>query len=298
MRPKPASDAPPSFLSPQVVSARRFYLNLKPRREAGLAVVCGGVEKCAADYVIDRKTFPYLSIEFVAAGHGTLVLAGKTHALSPGAVFAYGPTIAHVIRTDAADPLVKYFVDFIGAAGRRLLAASGLAPGEVRPVTAIGDVRGAFDALIAAGLRHDRYTERLCVLQLETVFLTIARSRGAMSPNERRARMTFERCREFIDNAFLRISSVEDVATACRIDGSHLCRLFRRFHNESPFHYLQRLRMQWAADRLLSSDALVREVADELQIDPYQFSRVFKRIHGVSPMAFILSRKDPGHGIP
>lgn len=292
MKARGTAEAAPAFVSQQVVSARRFYFDLKPRRERGFAVVCGGVEKCAPDYAIDRKTFPYLSIEFVAAGRGTVQLAGRSHPLAAGTLFAYGPGVPHVIRHDPAEPLVKYFVDFLGAAARRQMTGAGLAPGQCRTVTAIGDVRGAFDALIAAGGRQERHAERICALQLEVLLLTIAQSATTLSPNEHRARATFERCREFIDEAFLRVASVEQVAAACGVDTSHLCRLFRRFHNASPFQYLQRRRMQWAADQLLESGALVRQVADALQIDPYQFSRGFKRVHGVSPMAFILARKD------
>jgi len=95
---------PPAFLSQQVTAARRFYLDLKPRLTKGLTVVCGGWEECAPDYTIDRATFPYLSIEFVAAGRGHVALGGQTHPLAPGTVFTYGPGVAHYICTSPAVP--------------------------------------------------------------------------------------------------------------------------------------------------------------------------------------------------
>jgi hypothetical protein len=111
--PAPAK-TPPTFFSPQVLEARRFYLDLAPASSKPLAVVCGGWERCAPDYAIHRPTFPYYSIEFVVRGKGTLSLAGRDFAVLPGVVFSYGPGIAQKITTDAADPLVKYFVDFTG----------------------------------------------------------------------------------------------------------------------------------------------------------------------------------------
>src|SRR5262245_47576984 len=95
----------PAFVSAQVTDARRFYLNLKPRATTGLTVVCGGWEECTPDYTIDRKTFPFPSLEFVAAGRGELLLAGKRHELSPGTLFTYGPGVSHRIRTSADAPL-------------------------------------------------------------------------------------------------------------------------------------------------------------------------------------------------
>ena len=71
------STKPPEFFSLQVREARRFYLDLAPRHDIGLAVVCGGCESCAPDYAIRRSTFPYYSIEFVARGKGTLQLGDQ-----------------------------------------------------------------------------------------------------------------------------------------------------------------------------------------------------------------------------
>ena len=82
----------PAFVSRQVVSARRWFLHLRPTRRTtsppDLAVVCGGCERVRGDYCVDRHDFPYLCIEFVAAGRGTLSLRGREHELVPGSVFA------------------------------------------------------------------------------------------------------------------------------------------------------------------------------------------------------------------
>lgn len=273
-----------------MTAARRFYLNLKPKSAADLAVVCGGWEECAADYVIDRETFPFLSVEFVAAGHGEVVLEGKTHALRAGTVFTYGPGIAQRIRTSPQERLSKYFVDFSGRRGRKLLETCRLGPGALVTLGAHAEVRHAFESLIRLARRTDRHTEHAAALQLELLLIAIDRASQPATPSERRALSTFERCRQHIDESYLALRTVTAAAAACHVDVSHLSRLFRRFQGESPFRYLQRLQMQWAAERLHSSDRLIGEVADELGIDAFQFSRTFKRVHGVAPSAFLGSR--------
>jgi AraC-like DNA-binding protein len=285
-----SADTAPSFLSKQVTAARRFYLNLKPRATKAITVVCGGWEACAADYVINRSTFPYLSVEFVAAGSGELVLNGRRHALSPGTLFAYAPGVPHHIRTSPDDLLDKYFVDATGTETRRLMEAYGLAPGRVIQTTSIAEVREAFSQLIRLGLRRDPLTERTCALQLELLLHVIGRSKSVRSRLERQSQATFERCRKYMDEHFLRLRSVGEVADSCHVDPSHLCRLFRRFQQVSPLQYLLRLRMIWAAERLAGSVILVRDVADELQLDPFHFSRAFKQVHGVSPSDFLRGR--------
>lgn len=283
-----ASPAPsvPAFVSQQVTDAQRFYLNLKPRAVRGLAVVCGGWEKCAPEYRVERTTFPFLGLEFVAAGEGTVMLGSRRHPLAIGTVFSYGPRVSHRIENAADHPLTKYFVDFTGSAAAGLLASCGLAPGGAVEVTNAGQVRAAFEALIRFGQQRDARTERLCVLQLEILLHTIARSPAARTKSEQQARATFERARQHIDAHFGELESLAGLAAACGVGASHLCHLFRRFHDESPAAYLQRRKMEWAADRLRSTTALAQDVAEEMGMDPFQFSRVFKRVHGVSPSVF------------
>ncbi|RME66913.1 MAG: AraC family transcriptional regulator, partial [Verrucomicrobia bacterium] len=102
------------FFVSEVRRARRFYLDLGPVAKGPLAVAAGGWEACSRSYVVDRSDFPYLSIEFVAAGRGEVTLNGRTHPLVRGAVFTYGPGVSHCIRAHHTDPMSKYFVDFRG----------------------------------------------------------------------------------------------------------------------------------------------------------------------------------------
>lgn len=276
----------PSFLSTQVTASNRFWLQPPKNPSHNLAVICGGWEQCSADYRIDRSTFPYRSVEFVAKGSGSLVLAGQTYPLRPGVVFTYGPDVPHQIRTDPEAPLLKYFADFDGRAGLALLADCGLGGGIPVQLANLAAVRARFDELIWLGSVADVRTVRTCALQFELLLHAIARAIEPPTPRARHVRETFNRCREFIEHNFLSVSSLAEVSARCHVDASHICRVFREFHSESPLQYLLRLRMQWAADRLLRSTARINEVADELGMDAFHFSRLFKRVHGISPGKF------------
>ena len=282
--------APPAFVSQQVTTARRFYQNLRPKPSQALTVVCGGWEETAPDYTIDRPTFQFLSVELVATGHGELLLNGHRHPLEPGTVFSYGPGISQRIRPTPGSRLGKYFVNFSGERGLTLLRECKLRPGSCALLSSTTEARHAFETLIRLGTAHHRLTARMFALHLELLLLTLVRSSPPGSPSERRSLATFERCRQHIDAHFVSLATLEAAAAACHVDAAYLCRLFQRFQSETPFRYLQRLQMQWAAERLHASGRLVREVADELKINAFQFSRTFKRIHGVSPTDFLRAR--------
>lgn len=283
--------APPHFFSAQVAEARRFYLDLTPRPRERLVVACGGLEHCAPEYRIDRKTFPFLSIEFVSRGRGTIRLGQKNHALFPGTVFAYGPGIAQRISTDPDDPLVKYFVDFSGREALPLLRRCGLAPGTLIQTSAPIELLGIFDDLVRTGQSGSALAKPICALLVELLLHRIAetaRPADAVAPP---AFATYERCRRHLQANFLSIGSVADAARQCHLDPAYLSRLFRRFDHQTPHEFLMRAKMQFAAERLRAPGIMVKEVAANLGFpDPFQFSRAFKGVYGVSPKEFIARR--------
>ena len=287
LAPKPRARTAPDFFSAEVAAARRFYLNLNPAKNQPLAVVCGGVEHCTPDYAIHRPTFPFYSIEYVARGRGTLKLAGRSQPLVPGRLFAYGPGVRHDITVDPADPLVKYFVDFSGRSGSKLLLAARLPPGGVAQIFPPHEIQGLFDELINAGIKGTRHGAELCARLLECLLLKIAAAHAPLAGQETRAFHTYQQCREHLQKHFLRLKTLDQLARECHANGAYLCRLFRRYDHQSPYQYLLHLKMNAAAERLRNPGALVKQVAEQIGFnDPFHFSRAFKGVFGLSPDAF------------
>jgi AraC-like DNA-binding protein len=279
--------AVPEFFSRQVREAQRFYLDLAPAATIPLAVVSGGCERCTADYAIHRPSFPYYSIEFVARGKGQLKLGQAEFPLSPGSVFSYGPGISQDIATDAAEPLTKYFVDFTGSRAEELLREFAPAVGTAGRVAAPGEIQEIFDRLIRDGQRATRFSAPLCAAGVEYLLLKIAECQTPAETAETPAFATYQRCRRHIQTHSARLRTLSDAARQCHVDPAYLCRLFRRYAQQSPYQFLMRLKMNLAADRLQDRGVLVKKVAAELGFDdPFHFSRAFKQVFGVSPEAF------------
>lgn len=282
-----APGAPPDFFSPQVTRARRFYLDLDPPRTARLAVVCGGVEQSAPDYAIERRSFPFYSIEYVARGQGALELKGNTHSLHPGIVFSYGPGVPHRIRALGGETLVKYFVDFTGRQARALLRGCGLGPGQVSQVFPPNAVQGIFDELIESGLRFGARSADLCVALLTCLALKLKGSHTPPGSPDNLAFQTYVQCRRHIEQNYLRLRTLEAIGAECRVSSAHLCRLFARYDRQTPYQFLLRLKINDAAQNLMTPGALVKQVAEQAGFqDPFHFSRVFKQVLGVSPAQF------------
>lgn len=291
MKPQKSPDrrAPntPEFFSADVTAARRFYIDLNPPRNRPLVVVCGGLEHCAPDYAIHRETFPFYSIEYVVRGRGEVKLKGRTCSLQPGRLFSYGPGVSHHIIGDATNPLVKYFVDFAGTRATELLRSCSLSPGRFSEVFPANTLQPLFDELIQAGLQVRRESAELCVKLLECLAFRITGARAPLEGAETLAFATYQQCRQHIEQHNLRLRTLRQVASECHVNNAYLCRLFRRYDNQTPYQYLLRLKMNSAAECLRQPGALVKQVAEEAGFtDPFHFSRVFTSVFGLSPAAF------------
>ncbi len=280
----------PRFISTRVSDARYYYLDLHPRDDGGTAIVCGGVERCDPDYEIRRSTFPYLGIEFVAEGRGSVVLDDRESPLGPGVAFSYGSDTRCEIRNDPDHPLLKYFVDFVGHDVEETLRRSPLGIGGVVQLVTSSEFVEIFEWLHREGTRGSTHDTAVCATLLQLLLLKLGAGVASSSAGAAAARAleTYESCRQHIDRHYLELASVSEVATAVHVDPSYLCRLFRRFAQTTPYAYLMRRKMNHAVDRLLGSGLLVKQVALEVGFDdPYHFSRVFRKVHGVSPREFV-----------
>lgn len=282
----PEEPASPAFFSQQIRTARRFVLDLRPRDQRGLAVVCGGLEVCESSFHIRRKTFPYLAIEFVVGGRGTVRFGDAEHPLRPGSVFGYGLSDEHEIVTDPHDTLVKYFVDFTFPKGSR----SSPLPWPRRKVGCVSDILAIsrlLDELIHSGLRDSRHSRGVCSLLLESVLLSIDDLKIESTEREAMAFGTYERCRRILEEQALKLKSLDELSEACAVSREYLCRLFKRFDRMSPHQRLLRLKMNYAATRLRKPGTLVKQVSAELGFaDPFHFSRVFRSCFQTPPSRF------------
>lgn len=273
------------FVSQQVASSRLFFLDDGGDQDFG--VVFGGYENCAADYRIDRQDFPWFCLEFVGRGVGSLRLGGRNEVLGPGSFFLYGPGVEHQIESSTGSPLGKYFVGFKGGRAEEFLEQYEMRPGFSSRCPKNEPIRLAFDSLLARGVRKTPLAHPLCAVILRQILLMCRDDACDVESSEGLAFATFSRVRDFIGANFLKLKTLGEIADACSVDAPYLCRLFARFHGESGYQFLTRLRMEHAAEILLERDATVQEVAAEMGFkDAFHFSRVFKSVHHAPPSRF------------
>lgn len=277
----------PSFISSQVKRGRYVFVDLNPRADAEFTLVCAGWEECTPDYQVSRSAFRYHAVEYVVDGQWELDLGGKVHEIGPGAVFSYGPNTRYSLRATGSRRLAKFFVDFAGRRSAKLLKSSGLTGGRLGKLHHTRWVHDLLDQLLDCA-NLPRASARRIGTQLTELLLSRLHEdlRAAANPHPESFR-TFERVRQYVQEHYVQLRTVEELASHCNVVPAYLSRLFRRFADESPLQYLTRLKMDHAAELILRQNHSVKQAAAALGFDdPYHFSRVFKRVHGVAPGYF------------
>lgn len=289
----------PSYFSRQIHEAKRFYrpemLVLKDSGER-FDVFAGGWESCAKGYKIERKGFPYYSIEFVVAGQGRLFIHEEEHELIPGVFFSYGPDIPHMIIMDEEHPLEKYFVNIQCSAPYDFFGSeTDLLYGKVFHSSRLHSIQQTFDELITYGVEQSEWRTRICNHLVQLLVIKASESSIKSEDFSGIAYANYLRCVAVLNRRYLEFKGLDDIARACCIDVSYLCRLFKNFCHQSPYQYFLRLNMNHAADLLLQSNRQIQEVAELMDYeDPLHFSRTFKRVMGICPSEFIkLSKGNP-----
>lgn len=81
--------------------------------------------------------------------------------------------------------------------------------------------------------------------------------------------------------------SLDDIATHVGVSKHHLCRLFQKNLNLSPFEYLKRRRIELAASKLKTTEYSINQIATETGFDNASyFGKVFRSYFGVTPSTY------------
>lgn len=208
----------------------------------------------------------------------------KKHAINAGMAFFFDASVAHIIRSEATEPMVKYFFNFSGPHAQALFHELKLKPGTVLRVGDPARMAELLDEAIDHALKGSPLGIRASSAVLEHALVLCAEGRHPSNVQTSLAFGTYLQCRNFLLRNYPALSSVSDAARACQVSVAYLTRLFQRFDQETPHACLTRLKMTQALQKLRQPGVAAKTVAAELGFkSAAHFSRAFKRHHGRTP---------------
>lgn len=267
-----------------VVDADYFYYDTAPRDHKELAIVCGGYEKCAPDFDINRGNYPYYFIKYTQKGKGTLEIGSQTYPLRPGILTGFRPGTAHRYKADPRNPMEHIFITFSGNECDNLFRKSTLSTRHFIEAAHPDETLNLFNKILQTGHDKPEFSQEICCAYLRILLLELASSSIHSKTAFSISAKTYQDCKKYIDTRFSSIKSPRQVADKCGIDVRYLSALFKRYGHISPSQYLMGLKLNKAANLLLTTDLAIKNVAFQIGFeDPYHFSKNFKKFHGRSP---------------
>ena len=154
-------------------------------------------------------------------------------------------------------------------------------------VHAVSTFRDWGAVVLGLKIEHELEVEDAhCALALEGLALELsAAARRATAPG--REAPWLQQAYEFLQERFRRPPDVSELAEAVGVPKSYLVREFRAHYRESPADCARRLRLDWAASRLVGSDSPLAALSIEAGfVDQSHFTRAFKRQYGTTPARY------------
>lgn len=267
-----------------VEEAEYFYYDTAPSYNEELAIVCGGYEKCAPDFDINRNHYPYYFVKYTIRGKGTLKLKSRSLALTAGTLTGFKPGTAHHYSVDPAAPMEHFFFTFTGIKAAELFSKSML---NQRNIIETGNLEASYNLcqkILDTGLRKPRFSQDLCCHYLSILLLETNDFDAEGNAIASQSMRTYQMCKAYINNNFSHIQTPSAAAAYCNIDVRYMSSLFKKYAHITPSQYIMGLKLNKAANLLLTTNATIRDIAEQVGFsDPYHFSKTFKKFHGRSP---------------
>jgi AraC family transcriptional regulator len=93
--------------------------------------------------------------------------------------------------------------------------------------------------------------------------------------------------KHYIDESFLSIKEVNEVAVFCNLSEFHFFRSFRQAFGITPYQYILNKRLELARDMIITGGLSLTEIALHCNFpDIFTFSKAFKRRFGKAPSVF------------
>lgn len=108
--------------------------------------------------------------------------------------------------------------------------------------------------------------------------------KGGRSVSRELAMQRLLQAKNYMDDRFLSIGNVREVAAVCYMSEFHFFRSFREAFHITPYQYLLKMRLQLSLDMLKSGKHTISSIATTCGFpDLYTFSKAFKREFGIPP---------------
>lgn len=221
-------------------------------------------------------------------GRGQLKIAGRDYVLEPHMGVFFSPHIPHSYHA-LEEPWVTHWITFNGSYIETLLDIFNLHPWEIFNLSN-SDIAVKLFKHLSQQMQADNLNKvielsgHLYPLLLDIKHHKLSSSLTLSPPSYSKLKPVIT----YMESHYDQDITLEELSGLIAVSTHYLCKLFKAAFGMSPIHYLIRIRLQVAKQRLITSPHLqIQEIAHQVCYhDVSYFCKIFKRQEKVSPVQF------------
>lgn len=227
-----------------------------------------------------RRIQPYYTLHYVVSGKGYLEFCNKKYEIVKNEIFALPNKIPFRYYPDHEDPWTYVFFEFNGSLSQAYVSEVGFSNNSPIqkcqvPQQLLLSFTDYFNKLYKT--KNVSYHETMSVFSLLLASLSQTKDKPFMYED------TFvSNIKNFVKLRFLDMDfSVDYVAKEFHISHSYLCKIFKKNTGITLIAYINKQKMQYAENLLVSTDYSVYEISFMSGFTCYpRFLTFFKQLHG------------------
>lgn len=235
----------------------------------GIVPLDCGYEKCVPNHAFGPAVRPYYLLHYVLEGAGTFLKNGTLHKVLPGDLFVICPEELTTYRANQENPWEYCWVSF---------RAEGTPEFLKEPVIRQPQVRQIFEQIREQVLENPEDGKIFALLyeMLWQLSLDVPMKQDRQNTYALYAKT-------YLETAYMRQVSIQEIADTLHIDRRYLTILFRETYGKPPQAYLMQLRLEQARNFLNQGFGVAEAASMSGFSDLSNFSRQYKRTFGICP---------------
>lgn len=264
-----------------------------------LTLYQNGYEKCIPMHGYGPSVRNHFLFHYIISGKGTLWANDKNmncteYHLSGGSGFLIEPGYVNHYWADKDDPWEYIWIEFGGMRANTYVEAAGLSHANPiyypeKPEDGASLQERMF-AIIGAGEASTLYQIGHLYLFMDALISTSQTRKQALGGKLRE--FYVREAINYIEHHYAENITVEELASACKLDRSYFGKVFKSVVGQPPQEFLLRYRMEKAAEELMLTSVAISDISSSVGYsNSMHFSRAFKSVYGISPREYRRKNK-------
>ena len=228
-----------------------------------------GYEACIPEHAYGPAVRHFYLLHYVFEGEGTFQKNGAVHKVSAGDLFVICPEDLTVYRADSENPWEYCWISFRAEETPDFLKEPVIRQPQVRQI--FEQIRDQVQGEPEDGKLFALLYEMLWSLSLDAPLKQDRQNTYALY------------AKTYLETAYMRQVSIQEIADTLHIDRRYLTILFRETYGKPPQAYLMQLRLEQARNFLSQGYGVTEAASMSGFSDLANFSRQYKRTYGICP---------------